>query len=144
MGEKMQSLHGRIADQKCKHEQNIIEHVNWCKKEFAEKIQTKEAQIKERIKIIEMKYDLKIKELMRSDDEKMRIERTQFKLQQSLMQKEIEDTRNNFKKEMQILKRTRPHSIVHVPLSGDNNKNGSNMKSSSSYSSQLQQYMSEQ
>merc|ERR1712173_343337 len=123
--QNIQSLHGKIASEKRKHEQNVIEHVNVCKKEFAEKIQMKEAQIKERIKVIEMRYDLKMKETVRANEEKIKVQQTQFKLQQNLMQEEIDEMSKKFKAEIQILKRFRPHSIVHVPISGQNVENAS-------------------
>merc|ERR1712228_486105 len=104
--------------------QNVFEHVAICKKEFEEKIK--------------MKYNLKMSEIIKTNETKMNIERAQFKMQQDLMKNEIENIRQNFKKQIQILKRFRPHTIVHVPINGQQQN-----KNMSSYSSQLQQYITE-
>merc|ERR1712129_61474 len=121
--------------QKMKSE--LCEERELCERAFERKIAEKEKQIAERIKVISMRYELKMESAAKRSDEKMNIERAQFAMSQELLQKEIESLNENFKKEIQILKRFKPHHIVHVPL----NVNAHDGADGKSYGSKLLQYI---
>merc|ERR1712228_604014 len=107
MAKEIQSANEKRARDKLKHEEKVSERVAICKGEFAKQIKMKEEQIRERMKVITMRYDLKMAELVRANEEKLKIERTQFKVGQNLLKTEIESVTAKFKKEMQIVKRCR-------------------------------------
>jgi len=131
-----EELQRKLVEQKGKQEMEISDRVEILQQQYEEKVAMKERQIADRMKVLEMRYELKVEDLAKKNEEKIEAERTQFRMQQELMQNEIENLTNNFKKEIQILKRFKPHHIVHVPL-GD----GKGMGDGGSYGSQLMQYI---
>lgn len=128
----------KLVEERRKQEEEVGDRVGIIEQQFGEKMAMKESQIGDRLKVMEMGYEMKMDDMAKKHGEHIEAERAQFKMQQEMMQNEIESLTNNFKKEIQIIKRFKPHHIVHVPL-GD--AHGTGMGDGGSYGSKLQQYI---
>ena len=129
-----------------KYRENVL-------KEAKQQIKDKQKNFETAKNLIKKKYEEEIISIKKLYDDKMiksmnekekeyknkfASEKEQFRLQQELLENEITNLRNNFKKEIEILKRFKPHHIVHVPINKNNNNE------TTSYSAQLIQYLEQE